>query len=126
MPYVLITMKKKNIYPVLSKDSEYFSDDKALFFFDCGDLGLRENVDSLDDMVKCKDIIHSYLVDHNFFKNDLKFKEFCWQMNYQIPDINQFKSINKGTYEDKIYPYENNYQIITPIRYYFKEKNVIR
>ena len=29
-----------------------------------------DNVDTLDDMTKCKDIIHSSLVDHNFFKND--------------------------------------------------------
>lgn len=37
--------KEKNIYPELSKDSEYFSDDKVLFFIDCGDLGFRKNVD---------------------------------------------------------------------------------
>ncbi len=102
------------------------------YFFDCGDLWVRQNVNLQDDIERCFDTILPSIstLDDNVIKY------FGWAMKYTIPYLeqieglkdNQVYKIIEETEESKdgeIFNENHNENFIDPIRYDGKTLDII-
>jgi len=76
-------------YPIFIKRSSTLKPDNMFYFFDCGDLWVRKNVNLQDDIERCFDII---LPSMSTLANNV-IKYFGWAMKYTVPYLNQIKGL---------------------------------
>jgi len=119
-------------YPIFIKKSSTLKPDDMFYFFDCGDLWVRQNVNLQDDIERCFDTILPSIstLDDNVIKY------FGWAMKYTIPYLeqieglkdNQVYKIIEETEESKdgeIVNENHNENFIDPIRYDGKTLDII-
>ena len=110
-------MKK---YPIL--DRSIHTKKNLTFEFDCGDLWLREDVNTFDDINKCQKIIFPEVekYEKKFTKG---LEEFEWSMSYTYPDSFQLEDLKKNN-KKKYFLKDYNFHIFCPMSYHKKDKTL--
>lgn len=119
-------------YPIFIKRSSTLKPDDMFYFFDCGDLWVRKNVNLQDDIERCFDII---LPSMSTLANNV-IKYFGWAMKYTVPHLDQIKGLKDNQVykiieeteesEDGEITNENhNENFIDPIRYDGKTLEIV-
>ena len=107
----------KNEYPIdnsYKSLSDKLKDKNGLYLsFHGGDLGIRKNIDNIDDIYKSIQKGKNYFVEHNLLNNDKKLNEFYLYVTYQVPQINEYEYLLKN----KKYP--NNEDPIPENNFHF-------
>ena len=112
---------KKHKYPIENHDIRINEKNIAFFFFECGNLGERKNVNNNEDISTAVQKIHDFFVEHNLINNDKKIHDFGCLLQYQIPNHEQYNFYLENEQYNGDYPSNLHYDLI----HYYKEDKLL-